>query len=105
MATESVPAPLTVTLPLAGTPKVTVFAGVVASRATQTLVVVTHMLLNVPAPAAIVTRPLQGVIVTTPAVVDSAAPLNPSRTGLFSCTAVAPLPVSLTTWVGEPSIE
>ena len=84
--TLSVLVPLSVTLPLLGTPSVTAFVGVVASRAVQRLVVVTHVLLNVPAPAANVTDPLHGIIDTTPAVVESAALPQPFSSGFRSIT-------------------
>jgi hypothetical protein len=90
---------------LAGTPGVTAFAGVVASRAVQTLVVETHVLLNVPAPAANMTDPLQGIIDTTPAVVESAALPQPVSSGFTSVTDGLPPPVSFTICDGDPSSE
>ena len=86
---ESVAVPLTVTLPLAGTPSVTVFAGVVVSRALQRLVVVTHTLLKVPAPAASVTLPLHGLTVATPGFDERTALPNPLKVGLVNTTLEA----------------
>jgi hypothetical protein len=94
-----------VTLPLLGTPSVTAFAGVVASRTVQRLVVVTHTLLKVPAPATIVTDPLHGSIDTTPAVVESAALPHAFIVGLSSITDGLPPPVSFTICDGDPSID
>lgn len=89
---ESVPAPLTAMLPLARTPSATAFTGVVVSRVLQRLMVVTHTLLNVPAPATLVTTPLHGVIVTTPAVVESRVLPHSSSTGLTPRARPALLP-------------
>ena len=100
MAMTSVPVPVIATLPEDGAASVTALANVVVSIAWHKLRAETQTLLNVPAPPANVTMPLHGVIVTTPAVDESAALPHPINAEFVIAAVPFGEPVTCTICVG-----